>query len=199
MSKLEIRDLKVSVVTEEGAKEILRGVNLTVNSGETHAIMGPNGSGKSNVVDAVRWVLGEQSVKQLRGEGAMSDVIFSGSKSRRAANFASVSLIFDNTDKLYSSKTGTTSSESASTPPKSPGGEPPPPSGGLEPPAPPPPGEEGEAAVTPEGVEKNNMKILLESENNGFFNDYDYIDFQKKYNSKYTKSKPKPKSTKPKK
>ncbi len=62
-------------------------------------IVGPNGSGKSNVVDAVRWVLGEQSVKQLRGEGAMSDVIFSGSKSRKAANFASVSLIFDNTDK----------------------------------------------------------------------------------------------------
>lgn len=62
-------------------------------------IVGPNGSGKSNVVDAVRWVLGEQSVKQLRGEGAMSDVIFSGSKSRRAANFASVTLIFDNTDR----------------------------------------------------------------------------------------------------
>lgn len=62
-------------------------------------IVGPNGSGKSNVVDAVRWVLGEQSVKQLRGEGAMSDVIFSGSKSRRAANFASVFLVFDNTDK----------------------------------------------------------------------------------------------------
>lgn len=62
-------------------------------------IVGPNGSGKSNVVDAVRWVLGEQSVKQLRGEGAMSDVIFSGSKSRRASNFASVTLIFDNSDK----------------------------------------------------------------------------------------------------
>ena len=62
-------------------------------------IVGPNGSGKSNVVDAVRWVLGEQSVKSLRGEGTMSDVIFSGSKSRKAANFASVTLVFDNTDK----------------------------------------------------------------------------------------------------
>lgn len=61
-------------------------------------IVGPNGSGKSNVVDAVRWVLGEQSVKQLRGDGTMSDVIFSGSKSRKALNVATVELVFDNND-----------------------------------------------------------------------------------------------------
>lgn len=61
-------------------------------------IVGPNGSGKSNVVDAVRWVLGEQSVKSLRGDGNMTDVIFSGSKSRKESNVASVTLILDNAD-----------------------------------------------------------------------------------------------------
>lgn len=65
-------------------------------------IVGPNGSGKSNVVDAVRWVLGEQSVKSLRGEGNMTDVIFQGSKSRKVQNVASVSLIFDNSDNYLS-------------------------------------------------------------------------------------------------
>jgi len=61
-------------------------------------IVGPNGSGKSNVVDAVRWVLGEQSVKSLRGDGAMTDVIFAGSKSRNPMNVATINLIFDNGD-----------------------------------------------------------------------------------------------------
>lgn len=81
-----------------GFKSFAEKIKLELTSGIS-GVVGPNGSGKSNVVDAVRWVLGEQSVKQLRGEGAMSDVIFSGSKSRRAASSASVTLVFDNTDK----------------------------------------------------------------------------------------------------
>jgi len=61
-------------------------------------VVGPNGSGKSNIVDAIRWVLGEQSVKSLRGDDKMTDVIFSGSKSRKALNTASVTLVLDNQD-----------------------------------------------------------------------------------------------------
>ncbi|ASK63517.1 chromosome segregation protein SMC [Virgibacillus phasianinus] len=61
------------------------------------AVVGPNGSGKSNITDAIRWVLGEQSAKSLRGS-KMEDIIFQGSDSRRALNVAEVSLVLDNND-----------------------------------------------------------------------------------------------------
>ncbi len=84
-------------ITTSGFKSFADKLELKLD-GKVTCIVGPNGSGKSNVVDAVRWVLGEQSVKSLRGDGSMSDVIFSGSKSRSPLNVASVELVFDNSD-----------------------------------------------------------------------------------------------------
>ena len=70
---------------------------LTFDRGIT-AVVGPNGSGKSNISDAVRWVLGEQSTKSLRGT-KMEDVVFNGTASRRPQGYAEVSLSIDNTDR----------------------------------------------------------------------------------------------------
>ena len=85
-----------------GFKSFADKIDLEIKKGIT-AIVGPNGSGKSNIVDAVRWVLGEQSVKSLRGTDAMSDVIFSGSKTRQPQTRAYVALVFDNTDHYLNS------------------------------------------------------------------------------------------------
>ncbi len=79
-----------------GFKSFAERVTVDFVPGVT-AVVGPNGSGKSNITDAIRWVLGEQSAKSLRG-GKMQDVIFSGSDSRNALNFAEVSLVLDNED-----------------------------------------------------------------------------------------------------
>jgi len=81
-----------------GFKSFMDKTTLDFRDGVT-AVLGPNGSGKSNVVDAVRWVLGEQSPKQLRGE-KMEDVIFKGSSHRKPLSTAEVTLIFDNDDGL---------------------------------------------------------------------------------------------------
>lgn len=66
-------------------------------------IVGPNGCGKSNVNDAIRWVLGEQSVKSLRSGTNMSDIIFSGSEYRKPVNMARVTLVFDNSTRVFDS------------------------------------------------------------------------------------------------
>ena len=79
-----------------GFKSFADKINIELSK-DINAIVGPNGSGKSNVVDAVRWVLGEQSIKALRGDNS-TDIIFSGSKNRKPLNSASVTLVFDNSD-----------------------------------------------------------------------------------------------------
>jgi len=77
--------------------------NITINFEEpVTGIVGPNGCGKSNISDAIRWVLGEQSVKSLRGE-KMTDIIFAGSEDRKPMNMAEVTLVFDNSARMLNS------------------------------------------------------------------------------------------------
>ena len=89
--------MKLKSIRINGFKSFADKIDLELKSNIT-AIVGPNGSGKSNIVDAVRWVLGEQSVKSLRGSKEMVDVIFAGSESRSGLKRAEVALEFDNTD-----------------------------------------------------------------------------------------------------
>jgi len=88
--------VRLSRLELSGFKSFAGSVELPFDQGVT-AIVGPNGCGKSNISDAVRWVLGEQSPRLLRG-GKMEDVIFQGSTGRRPVNVAEVSLVFDNSD-----------------------------------------------------------------------------------------------------
>ncbi len=89
--------MKFKSIRISGFKSFLEPTEIDLNEGLT-GIVGPNGCGKSNIVEAMKWVMGENSAKQMRGEG-MDDVIFSGSNERPARNFAEVTIKLDNTEK----------------------------------------------------------------------------------------------------
>lgn len=92
--------MRLKNIEMQGFKSFADKIYLDFNSGIT-AIVGPNGSGKSNISDAIRWVMGEQSIKSLRGS-KMEDVIFAGTEARKALGFAEVTLTLDNTDGYFS-------------------------------------------------------------------------------------------------
>ena len=94
--------MKLLSIKAHGFKSFADKIEINIEDGIT-GIVGPNGSGKSNIVDAVKWVLGEQSVKTLRGSNNMTDVIFQGSNSRKPMTRAWVSLTFDNSDHYLNS------------------------------------------------------------------------------------------------
>jgi chromosome segregation protein len=96
--------MRLSRIKLAGFKSFVDPTTLLFNSNLT-AVLGPNGCGKSNTIDAVRWVMGESSAKNLRGD-SMTDVIFNGSSGRKPVSKASVELVFDNTDHENSPRLG---------------------------------------------------------------------------------------------
>jgi len=88
--------MRLKSIRLAGFKSFVDPITIPV-SASLIGVVGPNGCGKSNIIDAVRWVMGESSAKHLRGD-SMADVIFNGSNSRKPVGKASVELIFDNSD-----------------------------------------------------------------------------------------------------
>lgn len=89
--------MKLNKIIIEGFKSFANRTEINLSEGFT-TIVGPNGAGKSNITDAIKWVLGDQSPKNLRGK-SMQDVIFSGSDAKKAMNFAEVTLVIDNSSR----------------------------------------------------------------------------------------------------
>ncbi|MEG2672201.1 MAG: chromosome segregation protein SMC [Ruthenibacterium sp.] len=90
--------MRLTALEIQGFKSFPDKIKITIDGGIT-AVVGPNGSGKSNISDAIRWVLGETSAKQLRGGGKMENVIFGGTQQRGAMGYAAVQLYIDNSDR----------------------------------------------------------------------------------------------------
>lgn len=90
--------MQLKKIDISGFKSFAAKTTIEFNEGVT-AVVGPNGSGKSNIIEAIRWVMGEQSAKSLRG-GKMNDIIFAGSESRKPVNIAEVTLVLDNQDQF---------------------------------------------------------------------------------------------------
>lgn len=88
--------MQLKKIDISGFKSFATKTTIEFNEGVT-AVVGPNGSGKSNIIEAIRWVMGEQSAKSLRG-GKMNDIIFAGSDSRKPVNIAEVTLVLENED-----------------------------------------------------------------------------------------------------
>jgi len=95
-------DMKIKKISIHGFKSFVDKVTLHFPAG-TSGIIGPNGCGKSNIVDAIRWVLGEQNARHLRGKH-MEDIIFNGSENRKPLGMAEVVLTFSNEDGLASAR-----------------------------------------------------------------------------------------------
>lgn len=88
--------MKLEKIKLSGFKSFVDPTVIPIH-GNLTTIVGPNGCGKSNIIDAIRWVMGESSAKHLRG-GSMADVIFNGSSTRKPVSTASVELVFDNSE-----------------------------------------------------------------------------------------------------